>query len=53
MDINVLRSLVILLVFFSFIGLCLMVFSRGRKAFYENAAKLPFAEDDWQQEEVE
>jgi len=54
MDINLLRSLFTLLLFIGFVGICVAVFSRKRKAFYEEAAQLPFAEEDnWQQTEGE
>lgn len=53
MDINSLRAIVTLLVFVTFIAICVMVFSRKRKAYYDAAAQLPFDEsDDWQQTEV-
>ena len=45
MDINLLRSLVTLVLFVSFIAICIMVFSKNRKAYYEDAANLPFADD--------
>jgi len=54
MDINLLRALITLLLFIAFVSICFMVFSRKRKAFYEEAAQLPFAEsDDWQKPEGE
>ncbi len=46
MDINLLRSLATLLLFVTFISICIMVYSKKRKTYYEEAANLPFAEDD-------
>lgn len=46
MDINDLRSIGTLLVFTSFIGICLWAFSSKKKASFEEAANLPFADDE-------
>lgn len=45
MDINLLRALATLALFCAFIAICVVVFSRKRKAYYEEAAMLPFADD--------
>ena len=44
MDQNSLRALATLLVFIAFIGVCVYVFSKKRKSYYEEAANLPFAD---------
>lgn len=46
MDINTLRGLSTLLLLVAFLGLCFWVYSGKRKKHYEEAAQLPFAEDD-------
>ena len=46
MDINTLRAISTLALFLAFIGICIVVYSQQRKAFYEQAAELPFADDD-------
>jgi len=43
-DINLLRALATLLLFVAFVAICVAVFSRKRKAYYEDAAMLPFGE---------
>jgi len=40
-EINLLRALATLAVFAGFIGICVVVYSRKRKAFYEDAARIP------------
>ena len=46
MDQDSLRALATLLVFIAFIGVCVHVFSKKRKSYYEEAANLPFTDDD-------
>lgn len=45
MDQDSLRAFATLLVFLAFIGLCFRVYSRKNKAYYEEAAQLPFADE--------
>ncbi len=44
MDINLLRSLATLLLFIAFICICVTVFSRKRKDYYEDASQIPLRE---------
>jgi cytochrome c oxidase cbb3-type subunit 4 len=46
MDINDLRSLVTVLAFLTFVGIVLWAYNGRRRAAFEEAAKLPFTEDD-------
>ena len=46
MDFNDLRSAVTVLVFATFIGIVLWAFSARRKQAFEEAANLPFEEDE-------
>ncbi|MBT8140266.1 MAG: cbb3-type cytochrome c oxidase subunit 3 [Gammaproteobacteria bacterium] len=46
MEQDSLRALSTLLLFIAFIGLCIRVYSRKNKAYYEEAANLPFVDDD-------
>jgi len=46
LDINILRSISTLLLFIAFVGMCIWVFSAKRKKSYEDAAQLPFADED-------
>lgn len=46
MDINTLRSIVTVLAFALFIGIVLWAYSGRNKAEFEQAALLPFEEDD-------
>ncbi len=46
MDINDLRSLVTVLSFLCFIGICVWAYSRAAKPGFEEASRLPFLEDD-------
>ncbi|CAA0090504.1 Uncharacterised protein [Zhongshania aliphaticivorans] len=46
MDQDNLRALATLLTFIAFIALSISVFRKNRKAYFEDAALLPFAEDD-------
>ncbi len=41
-----LRALSTLLLFIAFLGVSINVFRRSRKAFYEEAAQLPFVESE-------
>lgn len=46
MDINDLRSLITVLSFLTFIGICAWAWSRGAKQEFEQAQMLPFADDN-------
>jgi cytochrome c oxidase cbb3-type subunit 4 len=46
MDINTLRSLVTLLAFVAFIGIVVWAWSRRNQAGFDEAAQLPFRQDD-------
>ncbi|HUL94081.1 MAG TPA: cbb3-type cytochrome c oxidase subunit 3 [Burkholderiales bacterium] len=46
MDINTLRSLVTVLAFASFVGIVLWAYSGRAQRRFEEAARLPFAEDE-------
>lgn len=45
MDINTLRGLSTVLVFIAFIGICWWAFSPKRRKQFEEAARLPFADE--------
>lgn len=46
MDINILRSIVTVVAFAVFIGIVLWAYSGRNKAAFEQAARLPFDEDE-------
>lgn len=46
MDINDLRGLSTILVMVAFIGVCIWAYSRKRRKRFEEAANLPFADED-------
>ncbi len=46
MDINDLRSVITVLSLISFIGIVVWAYSSRRKSQFEEAANLPFSEDD-------
>ncbi len=46
MDINDIRSIVTVLAFVTFAGIVLWAYSGGRRAAFEEAARLPFTEDE-------
>jgi len=46
MDINDLRGLSTLFLMVSFIGLCIWAYSSKRKPTFDEAAKLPFADEE-------
>ena len=46
MDINTLRGLSTIFVMIAFISICLWAFSGRKKEDFEDAAKLPFQDDD-------
>ncbi|MAF16510.1 MAG: CcoQ/FixQ family Cbb3-type cytochrome c oxidase assembly chaperone [Marinomonas sp.] len=46
MDINTLRALATPIAFVAFIAIFAWTFSKGRKKGFEEAANLPFADDD-------
>jgi cytochrome c oxidase cbb3-type subunit 4 len=45
MDINLIRSLVTVAAFLSFLGIVLWAWSNGARAGFERAAQIPFDED--------
>ena len=45
MDINLLRSIVTVVALVVFIGIVIWAWSRGNKARFEEAARLPFEQD--------
>lgn len=46
MDINLIRSLVTVLAFAAFLGIVWWAYSASRKERFENAARLPFDDDE-------
>ncbi len=46
MDINDLRGLSTLFLFIAFIGLCFWAYSSKRRASFDEAAQLPFADEE-------
>jgi cytochrome c oxidase cbb3-type subunit IV len=46
MDINVLRSIITVLSLLAFIGIVVWAYSKNRRQQFEEAANLPFADDD-------
>jgi len=46
MDINDLRGITTLLIMIAFIGVCVWAYSGKRKKRFDEAAQLPFADDD-------
>ena len=46
MDINDMRSIVTVLAFATFVGIVLWAFSGRRRAAFDEAARLPFTEDE-------
>ncbi|SBS32019.1 Cbb3-type cytochrome oxidase component FixQ [Marinomonas aquimarina] len=46
MDINTLRTLATPIAFIAFVGIIIWTFSKGRKGGFDEAANLPFADDD-------
>lgn len=53
MDINDLRGLSTLFLMISFIGLCLWAYSSKRKATFDEAANLPFADEEMNQRSIQ
>ena len=53
MDINDLRTIITVAAFVTFIGIVLWAYSGKRKAAFDEAARLPFAGDDAQEQEGE
>ena len=49
MDINDLRGISTLFVFITFIGLCFWAYNSKRKKVFEEAANLPFADEELNQ----
>jgi cytochrome c oxidase cbb3-type subunit 4 len=45
-DINFVRGVITLLLFISFLGLCFWAYSRKREKAFNEAANLPFADED-------
>lgn len=50
MDINDFRSLATVIMFIAFIGICLWAFSSKKKSSFDEAAQLPFADEENQNE---
>jgi cytochrome c oxidase cbb3-type subunit 4 len=46
MDINDLRGLSTAFLLFAFVGLCIWAWSKKRKASFDEAANIPFADED-------
>ncbi len=46
MDINTLRGIATIVVMITFLGICFWAYSSKRKVDFEEAANLPFADDD-------
>ena len=46
MDINTLRGLATVIVMVTFLAICVWAFSSKRKKAFDEAANLPFADDD-------
>ncbi len=46
MDINTIRGIFTALAMIAFIGVCIWAWSRKRKRSFDEAANLPFADDD-------
>lgn len=46
MDINDMRGITTLLVMIAFIGICVWAYSSRRKADFDEAAQLPFSDED-------
>lgn len=46
MDINDLRSILTVLAFVSFLGICAWAYSKSAKKGFDEAAQLPFSEDE-------
>lgn len=53
MDVNDLRSLMTLLCFVGFIGVVLWAYSGRQASRFEEASRLPFADDDMQRRTIE
>jgi cytochrome c oxidase cbb3-type subunit 4 len=53
MDINDLRGLSTLFLMISFIGLCFWAYSSKRKATFDEAANLPFADEEINQRSIQ
>lgn len=53
MDINTLRGIATLLVMIAFISVCLWAYSSKRKTDFDEAANLPFVDDDAEGEKHE
>jgi cytochrome c oxidase cbb3-type subunit 4 len=46
MDINLLRGIITVLSLLAFIGIVVWAYGKGRRQQFEEAANLPFADDD-------
>jgi cytochrome c oxidase cbb3-type subunit 4 len=53
LDINDLRGLSTLALMIGFVGLCFWAYSRKRKKAFEDAANIPFADEDMNRETME
>ena len=52
MDINIIRSVITVLCFVVFLAIVLWAWSGKRKAAFDEAANLPFADDDGEQDNL-
>lgn len=52
MDLTDARSLITLICFIAFIGIVIWAYSKGRRSRFDEAAQLPFADDDMQQRTI-
>ncbi len=53
MDINFLRGVATILAMIAFFGVCWWTFGRSRKKQFEDAAQLPFADDEQDKKTLE
>lgn len=53
MDANLIRSIVTLLSFVAFLGIVWWAWGRGRRARFDEAANLPFADEEMQRRTLE
>ena len=53
MDINILRALITVLSFIGFIGIVFWAYSARRESAFDEAANLPFADEEMQQRTID
>ena len=53
MDANVIRSIITLVSFLAFLGIVWWAWGRGRRARFDEAANLPFADEEMQRRTLE